>query len=351
MNRFVQLHMLTSHAPSNLNRDDLGRPKTAVMGGATRLRISSQSLKRAWRTSELFQSALAGHIGMRTKELGMQVSEKLKEKGVDQKKARSWSSAIAKQFGKLKSEKPNDEFGDLQIEQLAHFAPEELKAVEDLADKLAAENRAPNVEELELLRHGNSAVDIGMFGRMLAANPRFNVEAAVQVAHAITVHKVAVENDFFTAVDDLNNGDENLGAGHMGETEFGAGLFYQYVCIDRQLLLKNLDGDLDLTGKAIGALIESAAKVAPTGKQNSFASRARASFILCEKGDEQPRSLAVAFLDPVRGRDILDDSIARLADTRKNMDEVYGDQSVESMKLNVVTGKGRLADVIAFASE
>ena len=63
MSRFLQLHLLTFFPPANLNRDDLGRPKTAIVGGVTRLRLSSQALKRAWRTSDLFSTALAGQWG------------------------------------------------------------------------------------------------------------------------------------------------------------------------------------------------------------------------------------------------------------------------------------------------
>ncbi|MBA1329674.1 CRISPR-associated protein Cse4, partial [Candidatus Endoriftia persephone str. Guaymas] len=192
---------------------------------------------------------------------------------------------------------------ELEIEQLAHFSPEELAAIDALVDELAASGEAPTQERLALLRERHTAADIALFGRMLASSPKYNTEAAAQVAHAISVHKVTVEDDFFTAVDDLNNGEEDMGAGHMGETEFAAGLFYQYICIDRDLLRKNLSGDTELADKTLDALIRAAATVAPCGKQNSFASRARASYILCERGEAQPRSLSVAFLKPVAGQD------------------------------------------------
>ena len=103
MSRFVQLHLLTSYPPANLNRDDLGRPKTAVMGGVPRLRVSSQSLKRAWRTSEVFERALKGHIGTRTKSMGVQVFDELVKKGVAEKKALAWARSIAGVFGKPKT--------------------------------------------------------------------------------------------------------------------------------------------------------------------------------------------------------------------------------------------------------
>lgn len=350
MNRFLQLHLLTAYPPSNLNRDDLGRPKTAMMGGATRLRVSSQSLKRAWRTSDVFEEAVAGHVGTRTKEMGGRIAAELIEKGVKEKQARDWARSIAEQFGKLKKTKDDGSEDALHIEQLAHFGPDEIAAIDELAAVIAERGSAPTDEELALLREKPAAADIALFGRMLAKSPKFNVEAAAQVAHAVTVHKVAVEDDFFTAVDDLNSGEEDVGAGHMGETEFGAGLFYLYVCIDRQQLLDNLCGDRALMDKALAALVEAAATVSPTGKQNSFASRARASYLLCETGDQQPRSLSVAFLEPIQGRDMLQLSIDRLQDTREKMDQVYGACADEDCALNAHAGEGSLQDVIACAT-
>lgn len=344
MKRFAQIHMLTSYPPANLNRDDLGRPKTAVMGGATRLRVSSQSLKRAWRTSDVFESALKGHVGTRTKEMGNQIFARLREKGVVEKKATDWAKAIAGCFGKLKKD-------SLEIEQLAHFAPEEEQAIESLVETLAERGEGPTEEDLKLLRKQHTAADIALFGRMLASSPGHNVEAAAQVAHAISVHKVAIEDDFFTAVDDLNSGEEDLGAGHMGEAEFAAGLFYQYICIDRELLKENLGGDEALTNATLRALVEAAATVAPTGKQNSYGSRARASYILCEIGDQQPRSLSVAFLKPVSGNDLLSQSVQYLGSTVENMDKAYGACADKRSVMNVATGEGSLAEILATVTE
>src|SRR5512142_2900969 len=102
MSTFIQLHLLTSYPPSNLNRDDLGRPKTAVMGGKTRLRVSSQSLKRAWRTSDIFADAMKGHVGTRTKSMGVEVYNALKNKNVSEANAKAWAKQIAEGFGKAK---------------------------------------------------------------------------------------------------------------------------------------------------------------------------------------------------------------------------------------------------------
>lgn len=328
MSRFIQLHALTSYPPSNLNRDDLGRPKTAVVGNATRLRVSSQALKRAWRTSDSFKSALEGHLGVRTKEMGIRVFQRLTEGGIAEKDARAWARSIAGCFGKPKAEKKAEDNEDLHIEQLAHFGPEEQHAIEALIDRLVSEKRPPSEADLALLRHPVAAVDIAMFGRMLASNPAFNVEAAVQVAHAITVHKANVEDDYFTAVDDLNRGDEDRGAAHIGETGFGAGVYYLYLCIDRELLDENLARDTALRNRALAALVEAVATVGPTGKQNSFASRARASLVLAEKGDQQPRSLSLAFLKPVSNvdgdADVAERAIAALAGKRKSLEGMYG---------------------------
>ncbi|MEN8168286.1 MAG: type I-E CRISPR-associated protein Cas7/Cse4/CasC [Pseudomonadota bacterium] len=358
MSKFIQLHLLTSYPPANLNRDDLGRPKTAMMGGANRLRISSQSLKRAWRTSETFKQALAGHVGTRTKEMGRKIYQTLLEKGIKEKKAVEWSKAIAGVFGKLKTlskkEKENADpeklLTELEIEQLAHFSPEEDQAINSLIDEIATSDEAPTEEQLALLRKKHTATDIALFGRMLASSPTYNTEAAAQVAHAISVHKVTVEDDFFTAVDDLNNGEEDMGAGHMGETEFAAGLFYLYLCIDKELLTENLSGNVELANKTIGALLQSAATIAPSGKQNSFASRARASYILCESGDQQPRSLSVAFLKPVGGSDLLKHSIYAMEQTRQKMDAVYGDGAERTATLNVHAGEGSLQAIIDCAT-
>ncbi|MFA7072401.1 MAG: type I-E CRISPR-associated protein Cas7/Cse4/CasC [Methanoculleus sp.] len=375
MSEFIQLHILTSYPPSNLNRDDLGTPKTAMMGGARRLRVSSQSLKRAWRTSDAFQKAFNGHLGIRTKEMGWQVYLALKEgkklvdviKGDDadpvnppvgEKDAVAWAQEIAGVFGKLKvpKEKENEDpekkkKESLCVEQMVHFSPEEIAAIDDLIARLAASGEKPLGEDLDLLRNQCSAVDIAMFGRMLAANPAFNKEAAVQVAHAISVHRVAVEDDYFTAVDDLNRGEEDVGAGHVGQAEFAAGLFYAYLCINRDLLVENLGNDAALADRAIRALVEAAVKVGPKGKQNSFASRAYASYLLAERGEEQPRSLSVAFLKPVSGDDYLGNAIQTLTRTRKNMEEVYGACADACQEMNAVTGEGTLDEILRFVAD
>lgn len=342
MTRFVQLHLLISYPPANLNRDDSGQPKTARLGGVERLRVSSQSLKRAWRTSEIFQQQLAGSIGSRTKLLGVTAYEQLLAAGVADKQAKDWAGQIAKVYGAVKKDKP------LEIEQLVHVAPEELGSLKALVSTLAQEKRAPTDDELNALLHTQSAVDIAMFGRMLAAKTEHNSDAAVQVAHAIGVHASAIEDDYFTAVDDLNVSDP--GAAHIGDSGFAAAVFYQYVCIDRDRLKQNLGGDEALTQKALRALTEAALKVGPSGKQNSFASRAYAHYALAEKGSQQPRALTLAYVKPVQGADYAQDAIGALQRVRDNMDKVYGPCADSRSEIDVLQGQGRVAELIDFVT-
>ena len=342
MTRFVQLHLLISYPPANLNRDDSGQPKTARLGGVERLRVSSQSLKRAWRTSEIFQQQLAGTIGSRTKLLGVTAYEQLLAAGVADKQAKDWAGQIAKVYGAVKKDKP------LEIEQLVHVAPEELGSLKALVCTLAQEKRAPTDDELNALLHTQSAVDIAMFGRMLAAKTEHNSDAAVQVAHAIGVHASAIEDDYFTAVDDLNLSDP--GAAHIGDSGFAAAVFYEYVCIDRDRLKQNLGGDETLTQKALRALTEAALKVGPSGKQNSFASRAYAHYALAEKGAQQPRALTLAYVKPVQGVDYAQEAIDALRRVRDNMDKVYGPCADSRSEIDVLQGQGRVAELIDFVA-
>jgi CRISPR system Cascade subunit CasC len=353
MSRFIQLHILTFYPPSNLNRDDTGRPKSAIIGGVERLRISSQAIKRAVRTSQAFKQALDGHLGERTQRFGEEIEAHLVEKGAATDQARKIAREVATVFGKVadpekgKADAPPP---SARTAQLAFIGPEERAKAFALAEAgLAGET--VKIDADTILTRADTAADIAMFGRMLADNPRFNREAAVQVAHAVTTHKVAVEDDFYTAVDDLKTPEEDAGAGFMGELGFGSGIFYLYVCIDKALLIKNLGGDTPLAHKAIEALTEALATVSPTGKQASFASRARASYILAEKGSQQPRTLAAAFVKPVTGVDYLAASIGALQKIRKAMDDAYGACADACYEMDVENGSGDLAALEAFVTE
>ncbi|MFP4258597.1 MAG: type I-E CRISPR-associated protein Cas7/Cse4/CasC [Desulfovermiculus sp.] len=376
MHRFLQLHILTSYPPANLNRDDLGRPKTAMLGGSNRLRISSQCLKRTWRTSDVFQDTLSGGLGIRSKEMGkfiycsLTTGKKLSEviqtttgspvAGISleslDNKAKEKAKKLAGIFGKLKSlpskreDKEKDPFRDLEIEQLAHFGPQEINSLEQaIADLADVED--PDVKDIELLHKQLGAADIAMFGRMLASDPAFNVDAAVQVSHAVSVQKVSIEEDYFTAVDDLNRKDEDAGAAHIGVNEFASGVFYLYLCVDRNLLQTNLGGDSGVAGKSLQALTQAALTVAPGGKQNSYASRAYASYALAEKGNKQPRTLVTSFIDPITSGDMMGKAISKLQETRDKMDSAYGPCAESEYILDVHNRSGHVKELIQFVSE
>lgn len=351
MSIFLQLHVLTTYAASNLNRDDTGRPKTLMFGGAERLRISSQSLKRALRTSDVFADAVGGARGTRSNTFTEALVSVLRKRGLaDDDIVKRVSAVIEKdKLGKPKKDKPMD------TEQLVHLGPEELSRLESLADRLIAGDELADKETLVLVQQPRAA-DIALFGRMLADNPLYNVEAAAQVAHAFTTHRVSVEDDFYTAVDDLKsaNREADRGAGFIGVQEYGAGTFYLYACLDASLLVRNLAGDKALAGTTAEALVEALTTVSPKGKQNSFASRAFGGYALGEMGTRAPRSLAAAFAKPV-GTDGENDyetaSKARLVKLRDNFNTVYGECSTKHEIVDVAAGTGSLAALKALARE
>lgn len=351
MTVFVQFHLLTTYGPSNPNRDDMGRPKQAVIGGETRLRHSSQSVKRALRESAFFAQDLKDHMGVRTKRLYALLIEHLREQGVNEDTAHKAAEEVAAVFGKLES--AGKESKEQLATTLAFISPEERKRAYDLVDSAVAGEKLPKDKDLKkmVLQKADGAVDVAMFGRMLASDADFNRDAAVQVAHAFTTHRSVEQEDWFSAVDDLNKKEET-GAGHIGETGFGSGVFYQYVCVNVDLLIENLAGDKALASKALEALAKGLAQATPSGKQNSFAHHPRAHYILAERGEQAPRDLSGAFFKAVKGEDLLGESVTKLEATRKAIDKAYGQCWAAEAKLHVGHDAGEtLEDIATFASD
>ena len=358
MTTFIQLHLLTTYPPSNPNRDDQGRPKSAMVGAAPRLRLSSQAIKRAVRTSPDFTKALEGHLGERTQRIGEVVRDHLVEtRDAEPDRAYEIAETVADIFGKLDAAKNKGGKGPFTA-QLAFISPDERAEAIALADSLLDEGELPDTKELKakVLRKADGAADVAMFGRMLADDPNFNREAAVQISHAVTTHSAQVEDDYYTAVDDLKTAAEDAGAGFVGEAGFGSGVYYLYACIDTGLLIDNLDGDAQLAARACEALVEALAKATPSGKQNSFAHRPRACYILAEAGPQQPRDLSGAFFSPVRAEDLPDGdlrgaSIDALEDMRGKIDAAYGDGCDSHIAMNVIDGGKTLTDIKAFVKD
>lgn len=378
MATFIQIHTLTSYPASNLNRDDSGRPKSMVYGGAERLRVSSQSLKRAFRTSPGFRESLKGALGTRAQSFGRELEEALIEQhGFDRLEAARRAAMVVEHdsLGALKvkalTAKPEKGKEPKQIdpneveknrsdtEQLAFLGPDELERLKALANRVAGGGDLTDKEALVLLQRPKAA-DIALFGRMLADNPGFNVEAACQVAHAFTTHRATIEDDYFTAVDELKAArrDADKGAGFVGVQEFGAGTFYLYVCLCADELVANLSGDRELAARAAGAMVEAIATTSPGGKQNSYASRGRAHWMLLEVGSHQPRTLGTAFERPIRPREdssIIRSSIDRLQALRTGFQRVYGKDWEKEAAFDVDAANdqcsGTLAAVRALAEQ
>lgn len=355
-NRFLQLHLLISYPPSNPNRDELGQPKTAVMGGTQRSRISSQSLKRAWRNSEIWEKE-GLNIGTRTRELflaeehGALYSKLLEKHG--EKKAEEYAKTILKVFAdteKVDQKKEahiDDKYVGKEIvtKQPIHFSDTEISRIKTLVDRLDKDLAKEDLEGL--LDKSPRDIDLAMFGRMIAKRPDANVEAAVQVAHAISINEVEIEDDFFTAVDDLNR----HGSAHMNEQEFVSAIYYLYLCIDNKLFSKNLGGNgnaKELAKKSLKALVKTAAMVAPSGKQNSYANRAQAFYILAEKGDAQPRNLSLAFLKAMSADDPKE-AIKALQTIKDKFNAAYTAPKSE-VEMNLF-GDGKLEDILNFIGD
>ena len=271
----------------------------------------------------------------------------LRDGGANAEAARDAAKKIADVFGKLDTEA--EKKGHVRIKQLAFISPQERKLATELAQREIAGEPLPSNTELKkmVLRTADGAADIAMFGRMLADDPEFNREAAVQVSHAITTHRALVEDDFYTAVDDLKTASEDAGAGFLDDAGFGSGVYYLYACIDVVLLIKNLEGEKELASRAAGALAEALAISTPSGKRNSFAHQTRAGFIRAEAGAQQPRSLAGAFFKPVKG-ELMARSTSALEEMAAKMDGAYGACSDAQEIMNLEKGEGSLAAIKQF---
>ncbi len=281
---YVDLHVLQTLPPSCVNRDDTGSPKTAVYGGVTRARISSQAWKRAMRVMflDLFDE---GEVGKRTKMASAMVAAKIAEltENWDDKKIRKEAENALNFAGVKVKEGKTDALlfiSEAQAEALAQLS------VNNETDK--------KLYKAALLEH--PSVDMALFGRMVASDPSLNYDAAAQVAHSISTHAVHNEYDYFTAVDDLAP-EDNAGAGHLGTVEFNSATVYRYATIGVRELAKSLGKE---TGKAVRKFAEAFILSMPTGKQNTFANRTIPDMIYVTIRHDQPVNLAGAFENPVK---------------------------------------------------
>ena len=307
--RFLQIHTLTPYTAALLNRDDAGLAKRLPYGGVMRTRISSQCLKRHWRIAE-DPHALHAMDGVdaarRSREVvTRRVIEPLNGNFPDEVVdilEPEFQMAVYGDKGTTRSARQTLLLGEPEIKWLAGEA--ERLATESNGSAEAAKSNASawrssfraNVKAMRDQTALPAGIEGALFGRMVTSDPDANITAPVHVAHAFTVHQEEAEDDYFTAVDDL--GGDEPGADTIQDTELTSGLFYGYVVVDIPGLVENLAGDCDFAGQVLHNLIYLIAEVSPGAKLGSTAPYGRASLVLLEAGDRQPRSLAGAFETP-----------------------------------------------------
>lgn len=347
--RFLQIHTLHSYPAALLNRDDSGLAKRMPFGGVTRTRISSQCLKRHWRVAqdEYALGGLAEAAGsFRSRNIiDRQVMEPLAATSgasEDVLKAVGDALNLGVYGGSGTSETGRQPLllGQPEVEYLRQKAaaicaeyPNNAAAAGGATTDLFQTTRGEG-QNFSVFRRGATlpaGLEGALFGRMVTSDPAANIDAAVHVAHAFTVHAEESESDYFSVVDDLQREDEDPGAAHIGDMELTAGLFYGYVVVDVVGLVSNLEGcspqdwldaDRELAGQVVNSLLHLIATVSPGAKLGSTAPYGRARFLLVEVGSGQPYSLADAFRLPARAR--LEDALQRLEMEIGSQDENYG---------------------------
>ena len=317
----VELHLLTPHAPANLNRDDFGRPKTALFGGTERGRISSQAIKRAIRKSDFVAERLADKISTRSLHIPQMLYDEMKEQyeGEAGERLGIVCEAVANGLGKAEKIDKDDEFAlktsqivfltQDEIARLRRFVRDTVESDQKLTKAAVKELSKTVTSESGLDQRPSDGIDMALFGRMTTddAASFAAVDAAMQVAHPIATHTTVTETDYFTAVDDWKAGGgteggetDTRGSGHIGEIDFNSAVYYKYFSCDLDALTKNLGDDREAALNGLEVILEAACRVSPSGKQNSFASHspAEAALLVVRKA-KTPCSLAAAFEAPV----------------------------------------------------
>ncbi len=352
----IEVHLIQNFAPSNLNRDDTGQPKSATFGGFRRARVSSQCGKRAAR--DWWRERGTATVGNRTKRLQQLIGDKLaKDEEFTKRVAneedrktgiRAFTDAY---YAAADKKKPDN------TSVLIFIGPDEVdvcaRAIKEMWDGDTTKVR---------IKGAQVSADIALFGRMLAEQPGRNTDGACQVAHPISTHKVDMEMDFYTAVDDLNP-QEETGAGMMGVVGFNSACYYRYALVDRDQLARNLARktgresgewtdtleakDYEAADTVVKAFLEAMVYAIPTGKQNSFAAQNLPSFgLFVRRQGGVPVSLANAFAKPVRptkdDEDMVGLSVDRLTRHWDAIKNVYGDQGVQTTACFHIQQEGRL---------
>jgi len=348
---YIELHLIQNFAPANLNRDDANNPKDCEFGGARRARISSQCIKRAIRNAPIFAATTKMEVGQRTKRIVDRLSKQIGDARPEAEIKAILPAFVAASLSKM------DKDGQRTAVLLYLSASEIASITQKLLDnwlELADEKMRTTVVErlakefVKEYKERTSAPDIALFGRMLAEKPELNLDAACQIAHALSTHRVAMEMDFYTAVDDLNP-DDTAGAGMMGFTGYNSACFYRYARLDWEQLVKNLGGDQELAERTVEGFLRATVEAVPSGKQNSFAAQNPPSFLLAVvRNGGAGWSLANAFERPVRAtRDggLVAPSVGALDRYWGRLAAVYGNESVERVAALVLDDDVNLTEL------
>lgn len=348
----IDVYVLQTVPPSNLNRDDTGSPKTAMYGGVRRARVSSQAWKRAVRLA--FRELLdPTQLGERTKRVGESLAERIR--AADPTMSVEAASALATEVftvsGLAKAEKKKGETKDAESGYLMFLSRRQLDNLAAYALETTRAETKFDKARIKSIANTAHSVDIAMFGRMLADHADINVDAACQVAHAISVHAVDNEFDYFTAVDDRKHDAAETGAGMIGTVEFNSSTLYRYATINVDELHHTL-GDAAATRAAVEAFLTAFARSVPTGKQNTFAHRTLPDVVLVRVRDTQPINMVAAFETPVRqtataGR--IRQAAAALAGHIREVENAYGEKPVASWVTHIGEQTAVLADLATFA--
>lgn len=289
---YLDVHILQSVPPSCVNRDDTGSPKSALFGGASRARVSSQSWKKAVR--DMFRDIFPEeNLGKRTKRIVGMVAAEIASMGGNDNPEELAQKVLETAGLKIKSEEKGTDalffMSAGQARALAKLAVENTGVASDKPTKDAREKAQAALKEAP-------GIDIALFGRMVADEPTLNTDACAQVAHSISTHRVSREYDYFTAVDDLAP-EDNSGAGHIGTVEFNSATLYRYATIAVHDLNVYLN---ESTADAVCGFVQAFACSMPTGKQNTFANRTLPDAVMVTLRADQPINLVGAFERPVR---------------------------------------------------
>lgn len=307
---FIDIHALQTVAPSNLNRDDSGAPKTAFYGGAERHRVSSQAWKRAART-RFHDLDAALPLGVRSR----RHAEVIAQKVIAAAPEREREEVLAQTLKVMAGAGLGKEGKDGATAALVFLSESQVQAIAD-AVLTGAKLTAKDLKAV-----GGADLDVALFGSMFASERALDVDAAAQVAHAIGVGSAQIDYDYYAAKDDVAGDDD--GAAMIGTLPMVSSTLYRYANVDVAALRGNLGADTQLE-HGVALFLRAFLTSIPTGKQNGYAAQSLPEYVRVVVRTDRPLSLAGAFLDPIEGEGTRAGAATALETEREDLDALYG---------------------------